>query len=58
MSRKSRYQIIRESLGYTQAEMADRLGVHQATVSKWEGGAKPSKPILKLLDTLCPEAPK
>ncbi len=27
---------LREELGLTQPELADRLGVHQVTISRWE----------------------
>lgn len=43
----------RRSLGLSQAELADRLGVSQASVSQWESGKKhPRKTVLKLLDTI------
>lgn len=31
-------QAIRETLGLTQAELADRLGIHQSTISRMERG--------------------
>ena len=43
----------RRSLGLSQAELADRLGVSQASVSQWESGKKrPRKTVLKLLDAI------
>jgi transcriptional regulator with XRE-family HTH domain len=32
---------IRQTLGLTQAEFADKLGLHQATISKFEKGGLP-----------------
>lgn len=41
---------IREELGVSQYELADRLGVTQAAVSLWESGARlPSATVVKLL---------
>ena len=36
MSGMSKLKDIREALGLSQAEMADRLGVHQSTISRFE----------------------
>lgn len=32
---------LRERLGWSQADLAEALGVHPMTVSKWERGAQP-----------------
>jgi DNA-binding transcriptional regulator YiaG len=49
----------RRSLGLSQAELADRLGVSQASVSQWETGKKhPRKTVLKLLETIRNDARK
>ncbi len=43
----------RRSLGLSQAALADRLGVSQASVSQWESGKKrPRKTVIKLLETI------
>lgn len=39
MKRMDDIKQIREALGLTQAEMAERLGIHQATLSRIETGA-------------------
>lgn len=33
---------IREALGLSQAQMADQLGVHQSTISRFERGELPT----------------
>jgi DNA-binding transcriptional regulator YiaG len=44
---------IRESLGLSQTQMAERLGVNQSTVSKLERGIyAPDGPILKMLEII------
>jgi len=35
---------IREGLGLTQAQLAQLLGVHPITISKWERGVAPPQP--------------
>lgn len=46
---------IRAELGWTQAQLADHLGVDQSTVSMWETGRlKPRGPARKLLEGLLP----
>jgi transcriptional regulator with XRE-family HTH domain len=40
---------LRERLGLSQAQFADRIGVKQATVSRWESGQPVPKPTMKLL---------
>ena len=44
----------RERLGISQRDLADRLGVDQSSVAKWEtGDRKPSGPLLiELMDLL------
>lgn len=32
---------IRESWGFSQSQLAKRLGIHRQTLSKWERGAQP-----------------
>lgn len=34
-------QTIRKALGLSQSEMADRLGLHQSTISRFENGDLP-----------------
>ena len=49
---------LRKRLGLSQAEFADQLGLHQATVSRLEAGYEPSKTVLLLLKHLAKvEAP-
>ena len=50
--KKTRCEIIRTKLGLTQTQMAEALGINQATVSRLEKGAKPSRPVLKLMELL------
>ena len=38
----------REERGLSQREMADVLGVRQATVSRWESGERTPPPYLRL----------
>lgn len=46
-------QKLRERLGLSQAEMAEKLGIHQTTVHRIEAdGRKPSKPVQKLLEQM------
>lgn len=48
---------IRASLGLTQAELAERLGVSFATVNRWEGGGnKPQKAPMARIVALAAEA--
>lgn len=45
---------IRASLGLTQAQLGEAVGVDQSTVSNWENGMMPRGPARKLLQTLVP----
>lgn len=48
---------LRRHTGWSQAELADRLGVYQQTVSDWEVGAhKPHRSISKLLTQVAEQA--
>jgi type I restriction enzyme M protein len=48
---------IRSSLGLTQEQLADRLGVSFATVNRWEGGAiKPQRAAAEAIRKLAEEA--
>ena len=48
---------MREALGLTQVELAERIGVASMTVSRWERGTlKPGAPSLAKLDRLRREA--
>lgn len=43
----------REAMGWTQAELAERLGVSQVSVSRWETGERvPRRPVLLLLESI------
>lgn len=39
----------REKLGFTQIELAKRLGVTQGALSKWESGQRKIPKVVKLL---------
>jgi len=41
-------QEVRESLGLTQAQFAQKMGVSYAAVQKWEGWAREPRPRVKL----------
>jgi transcriptional regulator with XRE-family HTH domain len=47
---------LRRSLGLNQTEMAERLGVTQASVSRWEKGSVPDGPRLSQLAELAGES--
>lgn len=47
---------LRASLGVTQSQLADALGLDQSTISNWENGhQKPRGPARKLLASLTKE---
>jgi DNA-binding transcriptional regulator YiaG len=49
----AKFRALRESLGLTQTEWGDWLGVHRVNVSKIESGKKPISPTLsRLLDAI------
>jgi DNA-binding transcriptional regulator YiaG len=52
---KDQIKSFRESRGLSQKELADRLGVNQATVSRIENGAVVPKPVAILLERLMSE---
>lgn len=52
MKRDIDVKAIRASLGFTQAQLGDAIGVDQSTVSNWEKGSPPRGPALKLLESL------
>lgn len=47
---------LRKSLGLTQEQLAEQLGVSFASVNRWEGGAKPQRSAQKKLEELAAEA--
>lgn len=40
---------LRERIGLTQAEMAERVGTRQQTISEWETGARVPRPMSRRL---------
>lgn len=36
--RPGEFRRIREQLGYTQQRLADKIGAHRVTITKWERG--------------------
>jgi type I restriction enzyme M protein len=46
---------LRDKQGFTQAQLADQLGVSFATVNRWEGGAKPQRAALAAIMALARE---
>lgn len=50
---------IREALGLTQDEFAERLGTHRVTVAKWEAGMRsPRGTAVTLIRLLASTAPR
>jgi len=45
----------RKRNGLSQAALAEKLGVNQATVSRIESGEEPSKPVARLLEFVMAE---
>jgi len=48
-------QKLRRRLDMTQAQLAERLGVKQASVSRWENGGTMIEPVRKLLEQMAEE---
>lgn len=49
-----RIKLIRVALGFSQAELAQQLGVSFTSVNRWENGqTKPSKLAKRQIDLLC-----
>ncbi len=42
MELKDKLQLLRKQKGYSQEQLADRLGIARQTVSKWENGVSHS----------------
>jgi DNA-binding transcriptional regulator YiaG len=56
---KDEVKAIREKLGWTQAELAENLGVNQSAVAHWEAGNRnPAGPVVRLLKMLVAKIPK
>ncbi len=55
---RTRIRALRRSFGDTQEAFAHRLGVSFVTVSRWEGGNKPSRMAVTLLDALAAKKPR
>lgn len=50
-------ELFRQERGWSQAQLAEHLGVNQSTVSRIEtGAAEPSKPVRRLIGILLSEA--
>ena len=47
---------LRKSLNWTQEDLAQHLGVEQATISRWENGAPIKGPALRLIELLAQNA--
>lgn len=52
MAQKINVSRLRTSMNETQTEFAERFGVNQSTVHRWEAGESPSGPALVLLTNL------
>ncbi len=52
MAKKINVSALRKRLKISQAEMAEQLGVNQATVSRLEAGRAPSGPVQRLLEQM------
>jgi len=51
----SNIKSFREERGWSQQDLALRLGIDQATVSRIERGAEPSGPVRRLLEMIVAE---
>lgn len=52
-----RVRVLRERMGLTQAELAERVGTRQQTISEWETGARaPRRMSRRLLRMVAEEA--
>lgn len=51
-----RIRIFRQKHGMTQRDLADRLGVTQQSVARWEQGSPPRRYMLRVLESLLDEA--
>lgn len=51
MGKQIDVRAIRASLGLTQAQLGEAMGVDQSTISTWENGSEPRGPALKLLQS-------
>lgn len=50
-------KLAREALGLSQAALAERMGLHQTTVSLWEmGDRSPKRPSVYFIETMLREA--
>lgn len=55
----SEFAAERSRLGWSQSELADRLGVHVRTIGKWERGERGiPEPVARLLATIPPKGRK
>lgn len=55
----NRITLARRRLNVDQAKLAEMLGVHRSTVTRWEAGTSKIKgPILRLLDSLESQPPQ
>ncbi len=57
MAKKINVRKLRERLGLTQAQLAEKLGVNQTTIHRWEMGTRQLRgPAIKLLAELVAQA--
>lgn len=45
-------KVLRETRGWTQGQLADRLGIDRSSVSRMENGGRVRGPVRKLLEKL------
>ena len=56
---RAEFKAIRERLGWTQTEIAERLGVTRDAIAKWEAGVRGiSEPVAIALRAIASEARK